>query len=299
MRRPRLWGDDGLSPPGNQRFGGVLEGPGDVTFPNLEARERGATRGGSSFNKLLALGLMNPPRDGEIRRVAQVVVAAVLAFVAGQLLAVLLQGVVVALVHPAGATAVLTSASPPWWATATGLVGLWGGFAIGTWLAFSRGVVDPWPSAWRLRWSDVGYLLLGVALQGVVALIYAPFHLAHLSQPVHKIFDGSRGLTFVLLALMTAVGAPIFEEWLFRGVLFRGFLGSEPSRARWWLSSLASATLFGLAHGEWIQLPGLVLLGWVLTVVVTRTGRLVPSMCTHVGFNGIALVALVAQRAHS
>lgn len=243
--------------------------------------------------------MMSPPRDREVRRVVQVLVAVALAFLAGQLVAVLFQGIGVALAHPALGTAVLTLPSPPWWTTALGLVGLWVGFAGGTLLAYRNEVVDAWPTAWRLRASDSIYLLLGIALQGLVAVIYAPFHLAHLSQPVHKIFDGSRGVTFLLLALMTAVGAPMVEEWLFRGVLFRGLAGSSPSRRRFWVAAVTSAVLFGLAHGEWIQLPGLVLLGLVLAVVVTRTGRLVPSMMTHVGFNGIALVALVAQRAHS
>ncbi len=288
-----------MSPFVSQRFGGVLEGPGVVTFPNLEAGQRRPARWAWWFNKLLALRTMNPQRDREFRRVTQVVVAVALAFLAGQLVAVVCQSVAVALAHPAGGTAVLTSASPPWWATASGLVGLWVGFGGGVWLAFSREVVERIPRPWTFRPSDFLYVLLGVALQGAVAILYAPFHLAQLSQPVHKIFDGSRGSTFVLLALMTSLGAPVVEEWLFRGVLFRGLLGPEPSSRRLWVSAVVSAALFGLAHGEWIQLPGLFVLGIVLALVVRRTGRLVPSMLTHVGFNGVALVTLVAQRAHS
>jgi membrane protease YdiL (CAAX protease family) len=60
---------------------------------------------------------------------------------------------------------------------------------------------------------------------------------------------------------------------------------------------VVSACLFGLAHGEAVQFVGLALFGVVLAVLVQRTKRLVPSFVTHVSFNAVALVALMAQRA--
>ena len=56
--------------------------------------------------------------------------------------------------------------------------------------------------------------------------------------------------------------------------------------------------LFGLAHGELVQLPGLIGLGIVLAAVYYRTERLLPSVLVHVGFNGVAVLSLALQRWH-
>ncbi|MHB1969515.1 MAG: CPBP family intramembrane glutamic endopeptidase, partial [Acidimicrobiales bacterium] len=98
------------------------------------------------------------------------------------------------------------------------------------------------------------------------------------------------------------LGAPVFEEWLFRGVLYRAL--SEGARARFSrrvsvaLGAVVSAALFGLAHAEPVQLAGLVGLGVVLALIAERSKRLVPSWVTHASFNATAFVALVLQRAH-
>jgi membrane protease YdiL (CAAX protease family) len=89
------------------------------------------------------------------------------------------------------------------------------------------------------------------------------------------------------------------EEWLFRGVLFRALSEGGPrggSRASVVLAVVASAALFALAHGEPLQFAGLFFLGLVLASLVWRTRRLVPSIVTHMSFNGVAIAALVHQR---
>jgi len=40
---------------------------------------------------------------------------------------------------------------------------------------------------------------------------------------VNHLFGSVVGASFVLLIIMTTFLAPIMEEWLFRGVLFRAF----------------------------------------------------------------------------
>ena len=47
---------------------------------------------------------------------------------------------------------------------------------------------------------------------------------------------------------------------------------------------------------EPLQFAGLFLLGIVLATLVWRTKRLVPSIVTHMSFNGVAIAALVSQR---
>lgn len=237
--------------------------------------------------------------EGPLRpRVGAIVVAGLGGFLLGQVLAAVATSVAVSLLHfPGGVARLSAMSAPPWWANAIGLFSLWIGFGVAIAFAFGPGGLRPWPAQWRARWSDVAFLLGGVLAQGLVDAAYAPFHLHSLGAPVHHLFDGSRGLTFVLVATLSALGAPVVEEWFFRGTLLHAISGSKPTRARATVAVLVSAMLFGLAHGEPLQLPGLFALGVLLGVVALRQRRLVPVMLMHIGFNVTALVALVSQRA--
>jgi len=233
--------------------------------------------------------------------VGAIVLACFLGFLAGEIAATLLVAWGAQLAHyPGGLTALTKASSPPWWANVLSLVGLWFGFGGAIYFASTRGQLAALPNQWRPRASDAWYVLLGAACQGVVAIAYAPFHFKSLNHPVHHLFGSTRGLSFVVIGLLTTLAAPLVEEWFFRGVLFRalldGFRRSIPRVAS--VASVAlSACLFALAHGEPLQFAGLAFVGVVLAVLVYRTKRLVPSVITHVSFNAVAFVSLVLQRA--
>ena len=222
-------------------------------------------------------------------------VACFIGFLAGQILALSFDLLGTLVTHyPGGLSALGRASTPPWWSNALGLAGLWLGYA------YHEGHLRALPDQWRPRWGDLVYVVLGVACQLAVDVLYAPFHLKSLDRPVHHLFNAAHGPSFVLIALMTTLLAPFFEEWFFRGVIFRaiaeGATGMSTRRAVT-LGVLISAVLFGLAHGEPVQFAGLALFGVVLAVLVQRTRRLVPSFVTHASFNAVALVALMAQRA--
>jgi hypothetical protein len=229
-----------------------------------------------------------------------IVVAGFIGFLAGQIFGSLFELIGVSLAHYHGGLSALSRAtSPPWWANVLGLLGLWVGFASAIFYAYKYGNLKALPSQWRVQATDVFYVALGVACQFFVDLVYLPFHLRHLNAPVHHLFGSVVGASFVLLIVMTMVLAPIMEEWLFRGVLFRALSEGGPrggSRAGLIFGVLSSAVLFALAHGEPLQFAGLFLLGIVLATLVWRTKRLVPSIVTHMSFNGVAIAALVSQR---
>jgi hypothetical protein len=229
------------------------------------------------------------------------VVACFIGFLAGQILALSFDLLGTLVTHyPGGLSALGRASTPPWWSNALGLAGLWFGFAGAIYYAYHEGHLRALPDQWRPRWGDLVYVVLGVACQLAVDVLYAPFHLKSLDRPVHHLFNAAHGPSFVLIALMTTLLAPFFEEWFFRGVIFRaiaeGATGMSTRRAVT-LGVLISAVLFGLAHGEPVQFAGLALFGVVLAVLVQRTRRLVPSFVTHASFNAVALVALMAQRA--
>jgi membrane protease YdiL (CAAX protease family) len=177
---------------------------------------------------------------------------------------------------------------------------VWTGFGVAIYYAYSAGHLRALAHQWRPRASDALFIVVGVLCQLGIDLAYAPFHFKSLNRPVNHLFQAAHGPGFVVVALMTTLIAPFFEEWLFRGVLFRAIAEGATnvsSRRGVALGVVASAVLFGLAHGEPLQFAGLVALGVVLAIIAWRTKRLVPSFITHASFNAAALVAVMAQRA--
>lgn len=227
--------------------------------------------------------------------------AAFIGFLAGEILAQLLDALGVALTHyPGGLSALAKVANPPWWTNGLGLLGLWTGFSAAIFYAYREGHLRALPDQWRPRWSDLLFVFVGVAAQYILDAAYAPFHFKSMNHPVNHLFKATHGAGFVVIALMTTFFAPFFEEWLFRGVIFRSIaegVRTKTARGALWLGVIGSAVLFGLAHGELVQFAGLAALGVLLALLVHRTKRLVPSFVTHASFNAVALAAVIYQRA--
>ena len=233
-------------------------------------------------------------------RVGPILLGCLVGFLLGEIVASLLIELGVQLAHfPGGYQAISTASVPPWWSNALGLVGLWCGFLTAIYFATTRGNLRPLPSQWRPRASDLYYVLLGVACQFGIDLLYRPFHFKSFNNPVTHLFGAAHGATFVLLVVMTTLLAPIFEELFFRGVLYRTLndgLSRVAPRAGPTAAVVLSACLFALAHGEALQFVGLALFGVVLALVLRHSQRLLPSVITHVSFNAVAMVGLIMQR---
>jgi membrane protease YdiL (CAAX protease family) len=233
-------------------------------------------------------------------RALAIVLAGFLGFLAGQLIGAVLEIAAVSITHyRGGVTALSNASSPPWWSNVVGLLGLWIGFGAAIYYAYFYGNLKSLPQQWRPRPSDIAYVALGILCQLLVDVAYSPFNVKHLNRPVTHLFGAAHGATFVLLIIMTMVLAPIMEEWLFRGVLFRAMSEGTSrggTRRSATLAVLASAALFAAAHGEPVQFLGLFFLGIVLALLLWRTKRIIPSVITHMSFNGVAIAALVSQR---
>lgn len=244
----------------------------------------------------------NAPEVERTVRPGAVLVAAAAGFVIGELLASALIGLASALTHfPGGFAGLAAARQDPWWASSLSLVGLWVGFIVAIVAATRVGGLRPWQHQWRFAIGDLWFVALGVAAQFIVAILYRPFHLQHLNAPVDKLFGAAHGAGFVLLVVLTTFGAPIVEEWFFRGVVFRGLvaLGATRSpRLAVTLGVVVSALIFAAVHGEARQFAGLAGLGVVLAVVAWRTKRLLPSTLTHVSFNAVAMASVIANRVH-
>jgi membrane protease YdiL (CAAX protease family) len=90
-----------------------------------------------------------------------------------------------------------------------------------------------------------------------------------------------------LFVVVVVVMAPLFEEIVFRGFLFRGLANSWG----WWWGALASASIFGLAHAQLDVFLPLATLGFALAWAYKRTGSLWTCIVMHALFNLIAVVA--------
>ncbi|HSS12206.1 MAG TPA: CPBP family intramembrane glutamic endopeptidase [Acidimicrobiales bacterium] len=182
----------------------------------------------------------------------------------------------------------------------SGLVGLWVGLLGGVvFTSRTRGSGQLGPDfGFRLKWpEDVGIgVIAGLASQYVlVPLLYLPFEqfdpsLRHRLQAPAKQDTGAvhGALQITILFLFLAVGAPLVEELFFRGLLQR----SLARRFGPVVAVCGSATIFGLAHFEPLQLPALILFGLVLGLLAQRTGRLGPGIVAHATFNAVTVLTL-------
>ena len=176
--------------------------------------------------------------------------------------------------------------------------GLWVGFIGVPWVIIRlRGTGMVAALGIRARPVDAFGLLLGIVCQYVlVAAVSLPWVWV-LGRKLTELDDPARELTEragdpasrVLLVLVVAIGAPIAEEIFFRGFLQRGLMAWVPAPAAIAVSSL----LFALTHFQLLQFPALAAFGAVLGVLAYRSGRLGPSIATHMGFNTVTVIALL------
>ncbi len=141
---------------------------------------------------------------------------------------------------------------------------------------------------------------IGVVVQILVLpLLYWPIlhllgkHPSDLGGPARDLTNRATGhLGVVLLVLIVGVGAPIIEEIFYRGLCQQALLkrGVSPP-----VAIGITAVVFGLSHGELLQLPALVLFGVILGYLAHRSGRLGPGIAAHVAFNMVTVIALLAS----
>jgi membrane protease YdiL (CAAX protease family) len=151
--------------------------------------------------------------------------------------------------------------------------------------------------ALRFRRIDLVWVPIGVLAQLVVVpLVYIPlraiwpstFEPGRLEETARGLMDSAGGLRTVLLVLVVAVGAPLVEEIVYRGMLQRSAVRRFGPVAGWIMASL----FFAAVHLRPIELPGLAVAGAVFGVAALRTDRLGGAVLAHAAFNATGLLAL-------
>lgn len=148
---------------------------------------------------------------------------------------------------------------------------------------------------WSFRWTDplVG-LVVGVAgqLLMVPAIYWFTFRIIgerDLSAPARELAeraDSGGAIGIAVFVVMTVVFAPITEELFYRGLVLGGLEGLVPR----WAAVLVSSFIFGIVHFQLLQLPGLMAVGLVLSLLVLGTDRMGPAIWAHAAFNLTAVV---------
>jgi CAAX protease family protein len=135
----------------------------------------------------------------------------------------------------------------------------------------------------------LGWLVVVVVVFYVISNIYG--QLVHVSQQddlPDELGANDSALNLVLVLGLVCVVAPVCEELFFRGFCFTAL--------RRWIGplggALATGIIFGLIHAgsaDWVFLPPLALLGFLLCLLYLRTGSLLPCMALHSLNNAVAL----------
>lgn len=139
----------------------------------------------------------------------------------------------------------------------------------------------------------------GVALitQALVSVV-----LGHPPPEPQQVDPCVRGSALILLAPVVILGAPLGEELLFRGFLYRGLR----RRFSVWPAALISGLVFGVIHispesgrqaaATAILVPALSLLGVALAHLYERRKSLVAPIAGHAAFNLIGYLAIALSR---
>ena len=208
------------------------------------------------------------------------------------LLAGVIGGVFAVLLVEGGAAAAKGNLSPAATDIATVIQDL--GF-VGAALFLAAHIAPPRPAQFGLRSPRSWPRAIGVAAAAAVGfVVISSAYFASLNQSGQekefvKQIGGNAGTVSVLaVCVLVTVIAPVCEEILFRGFIFR-------SLSNWrgpWPAAIATGILFGLVHGlsaPAVDLAPLALLGFLLCVVYYKTGSLYLTILAHSVNNALAL----------
>ena len=162
-------------------------------------------------------------------------------------------------------------------------------------------LVGPSPTRWSPRMIAIGVMTGVAATVGSYAINALLAGLVEAREPVQqRLLQNALvgGAPLLLAVTIAVVVAPLTEELVFRGVLFR----SIADRFGGWVGILGSASIFSLIHVEVlysqpVALAGLFVIGSVLAWSYHRTMSLLVPIVGHAVFNATSIgFALLLDR---
>jgi len=133
--------------------------------------------------------------------------------------------------------------------------------------------------------------LSGGVAAGAIALVYlhalSAFELlAPLREQAQESSLDRLGFTGWWFPALAVLAAPVFEEYIFRGLVYRGLRRSLPTG----LAVLAAAGIFAIVHPAASAIP-VFIMGATAALVFERSRLLIAPILVHMVYNGIVLSA--------
>ncbi|MGI9012961.1 MAG: CPBP family intramembrane glutamic endopeptidase [Phycisphaerales bacterium] len=147
----------------------------------------------------------------------------------------------------------------------------------------------------------VGFTFLLMRVQGMLSGVGDPIeYFGETGGPAHPIIgefaDPSLGLVLQIF-FVASVAAPIVEETMFRGVLYRHLRSGTRSMDTWLsvlLSGVINSLIFAVIHPQgWIAIPLLGAIAFVMTIARELRGSLLSSIIIHGLSNGLVMLMLL------
>lgn len=179
---------------------------------------------------------------------------------------------------------------------ALALTASWAAYSAGLWWAsHTSGSGDLRKDySWRWSWLDLGAIPVGVLAQFlIVPQIYVPlrrvwpeiFSSDRLEENARRLVESAAGISMVVLVLLVVVGAPMIEEFVYRGLLQR----SIAARVSAPVALVTGSAWFALIHFRPVEFPGLFVAGLIFGGCLMVTGRLGTAITAHAAFNAAGL----------
>ena len=133
-------------------------------------------------------------------------------------------------------------------------------------------------------------LVAGVGVSGVSLLwIMLAEQLPALKDSLNAMNMGNENIgggSFLGAVVVAVIGAPLIEEIVFRGIVFRSLRRVSPA----WVAILASSVLFGLYHMNPVQIVYATLMGLVAGIIYEKSNNLLFPILVHVANNLVAAI---------
>ncbi len=170
-----------------------------------------------------------------------------------------------------------------------GAEGLGGGGVVGVLREVVAGVVG-YVACLPLLVLGVAVSLVVVLVQGMLRQMSGEGPGAPPTNPIVELLGEMSGWHVVMLVLLATVWAPLVEETIMRGALFRQLRG----RLAWWGAAILSAIVFAFMHGYPVLLLGPVLmLGFGFAMLREWRGSLIAPITAHALHNATIMLVLV------
>jgi membrane protease YdiL (CAAX protease family) len=106
---------------------------------------------------------------------------------------------------------------------------------------------------------------------------------------IPRLFTSAHPLMTVTMLLTAVVVAPLVEETLFRGILFR----AADVRFPLWIAVLGSGLFFAVGHRSLTAMLPITVLGSLFAFLTRRSQSLLASAAAHAGYNGITTLIVL------